>query len=85
MEKKREVNERMRSFRERSPGGGGAGGEEVRDGDLMGGEDGEGGVDAFKTQKKEWERKKNERELRKEEVLRVSSSFLLSVFSCDCL
>lgn len=68
MEKKREVNEKMRSFRDKSPGAG----DEVGESDLMGGED---GISAYKAKKKEMERKKNERELRREEVLRVRIKF----------
>lgn len=68
MEKKREVNEKRRSFRDRSPGAI----EEIGENDLMGGED---GISAYKAKKKEMERKKNERELRREEVLRVSRTW----------
>lgn len=67
IEKKREVNEKMRSFRDKSPGAA----EEVREADLMG----DDGVDAYRSKKREQERKKNERELRKEEVLRVRRFF----------
>ena len=63
LEKRREVNDKMRSFRDKSAGVG----EEVGEGDLMG----DDGVDAYKAKKKETERKKNERELRKDEILRV--------------
>ncbi|KAI9882673.1 MAG: kinetochore-associated Ndc80 complex subunit ndc80 [Watsoniomyces obsoletus] len=63
LEKKREVNEKMRSFREKSPGVG----DEVGEKDLMG----DDGIDAYRVKKKEHERKKNERELRKEEILRA--------------
>lgn len=63
LEKKKEVNEKMKSFRERSPGAA-----EVPDTELMGGGD---GIDSYKKQKQEFERKKNERELRKEEILRA--------------
>jgi hypothetical protein len=61
IEKKREVNDKMRAFREKSPL------EEVGEADLMG----DDSLDGFKKKKKEMERKKNERELRKEEMLRV--------------
>lgn len=67
MEKKREVNDKMRSFRDQSPGAV----EEIGENDLMGGGE-EDGIGAYKAKKKEMERKKNERELRREEVLRVS-------------
>jgi hypothetical protein len=63
MEKKKEVNEKMKSFREKSPGAA-----EVPDTELMGGGD---GVGEYKKMKQELERKKNERELRKEEILRA--------------
>ena len=63
LEKKKEVNEKMKSFREKSPGAA-----EVPDSELMGGGD---GVGEFKKIKQEFERKKNERELRKEEILRA--------------
>jgi hypothetical protein len=62
LEKKAAVNEKMKSFRERSPGA-----VEVPESELMGGGD---GINEFKQQKQEFERKKNERELRKEEILR---------------
>ncbi|RAL58594.1 hypothetical protein DID88_003954 [Monilinia fructigena] len=63
LEKKKEVNEKMKSFRERSPGAA-----EVPDTELMGGDD---GIEGFKKKKEEFERKKNERELRKEEIMRA--------------
>lgn len=63
LEKKKEVNEKMKSFREKSPGAA-----EVPDNELMGGGD---GVGEFKKIKENYERKKNERELRKEEILRA--------------
>jgi hypothetical protein len=63
LEKKKEVNEKMKSFREKSPGA-----VEVPDAELMGGGD---GIEGYKKQKQEFERKKNERELRKEEILRA--------------
>jgi hypothetical protein len=63
LEKKKEVNEKMKSFREKSPGAA-----EVPDAELMGGGD---GVGELKKIKQEFERKKNERELRKEEFLRA--------------
>jgi hypothetical protein len=49
LEKKKEVNEKMKSFREKS-------------GDS---------IEGYKKVKQEFERKKNERELRKEEILRA--------------
>jgi hypothetical protein len=63
LEKKKEINETMKSFREKSPGAA-----EVPDAELMGGGD---GVEGYKKAKQEFERKKNERELRKEEFLRA--------------
>lgn len=66
LEKKREVNEKMKSFREKSPGAA-----EVPETELMGGGD---GLAEFKQQKQEFERKKNERELRKEEILRARAA-----------
>ena len=63
LEKKREVNEKMKSFREKSPGAA-----DVPDAELMGGGD---GVGEYKKMKQDFERKKNERELRKEEILRA--------------
>ncbi|KAH7380876.1 hypothetical protein BKA64DRAFT_647714 [Cadophora sp. MPI-SDFR-AT-0126] len=63
LEKKKEVNEKMKSFREKSPGAA-----EVPDTELMGGGD---GIESFKQEKEKYERKKNERELRKEEMLRA--------------
>ncbi|KAI9771719.1 MAG: hypothetical protein M1840_001935 [Geoglossum simile] len=64
LEKKREVNDKMRAFREKSPV------EEVGEAELMG----DDGLDGFKKKKKEMERKKNERELRKEEMLRTRAA-----------
>jgi hypothetical protein len=66
IEKKKELNEKMKSFRERSPGAA-----EVPDSELMGGGD---GLSDLKRQKQEFERKKNERELRKEETLRARAA-----------
>ncbi|KFY21713.1 hypothetical protein V493_07180 [Pseudogymnoascus sp. VKM F-4281 (FW-2241)] len=61
LEKKREVNETMKSFREKSPGAA-----EVPESELMGGGDSLG---EFKAKKQEFERKKNDREIRREEML----------------
>ncbi len=66
LEKKATVNATMKSFRERSPGAA-----EVPETQLMGGGD---GISDFKKQKQEYERKKNERELRKEEILRARAA-----------
>lgn len=65
LEKKAEVNAKMKSFRERSPGVA-----EIPDTELMGAED---GVSDLKRTKQEFERKKNEREIRREEVLRAKA------------
>ena len=65
LEKKREVAATNAGFREAKEGGE----VEMRDSDLMGGD--EDGVAGYKAKKKEMERKKNERELRKEEQLRA--------------
>ena len=65
LEKKREAAATNRDFRDAKEGGGV---EEVGDGELMGGDD---GVDGFKAQVKKEQRKKSEREVRKEEVLRA--------------
>ncbi|KAF2843111.1 hypothetical protein M501DRAFT_946209 [Patellaria atrata CBS 101060] len=63
LEKKSETTAVMRSFREaKSPGV-----EEVKDQDLMGGDC----IEGYKARKKEAERKKNEREIRREELLRA--------------
>ncbi|KAL7272948.1 hypothetical protein RUND412_004220 [Rhizina undulata] len=59
LEKKKGVNEKMRAFREKSAEA------EVDDNTLM------GGTDSFKLKKAALERKKNERELRKEQLLRA--------------
>jgi len=66
LEKKKELNEKMKSFREKSPGA-----EEVPETELMGGGD---GLADYRKQKQEVERKKNERELRKEEILRARAA-----------
>ena len=67
LEKKREKADSNRAFASAKTDAGGV--EEVPESDLLGGED--GGVEGFKKRKKEMERKKNERELRKEEILRA--------------
>ncbi|KAI9717260.1 MAG: hypothetical protein M1812_004787 [Candelaria pacifica] len=66
LEKKKELNEKLRSFRDKSPGAA----EEVGDQDLMG----DDGIEGYKAKKKDFERKKNERELRKEEMLRIRAA-----------
>lgn len=63
LEKKREATSTLHAFREaKSPGA-----EEVGEGDLLG----DDGIDGFKARKRDVERKKNEREIRKEEILRA--------------
>ncbi|KAH8808438.1 hypothetical protein F5884DRAFT_370652 [Xylogone sp. PMI_703] len=64
LEKKAEVNAKMKAFREKSPSAA-----EVPDSELMGGAD--DGIEGYKRKKAEMERRKTERELRKEEVLRA--------------
>lgn len=66
LEKKREKADSNRAFASAKTEAGGV--EEVPESDLLGDED--GGIEGFKKQKREMERKKNERELRKEEILR---------------
>lgn len=66
LEKKREKAESSRAFREaRSPGA-----EEVGEGELMGDE----GFEGYKAKLKANEKRKTERELRKEELLRVRAA-----------
>lgn len=63
LEKKALLNEKLKSFREPSPGG------EVPDAEMMG-----GGVDEleeYKREKQKEQRKKSEREVRREEIERV--------------
>lgn len=64
LEKKADLNAKLKSFREKSPGAA----LEVPDDELMGGGD---GIGEFKKAKEQFERKKNEREIRREEVLRA--------------
>ncbi|PGH23339.1 hypothetical protein AJ80_02592 [Polytolypa hystricis UAMH7299] len=76
LEKRRETAAANRAFAEGAGGGGGGDGEVVMaDSELMGG--GEGGEDdlqALKRAKEKDVRKKNERELRKEEMLRTRAA-----------
>lgn len=67
LEKKREKADSNRAFASTKTEAGGV--EEVPESDLLGDDD--GGVEGFKKQKKEMERKKNEREVRREEILRA--------------
>ena len=64
LEKKREVNDKMRSFREKSP----AAAAEADEGELMGDES---SLAEIKREKEARERKKSERELRREEFRRA--------------
>ncbi|KAI0129500.1 hypothetical protein BJ170DRAFT_680999 [Xylariales sp. AK1849] len=66
LEKKKEVNEKMKGFRERSPGAA-----EVNDKELMGGSE---SVDELKRMKASAERKKTEREVRREEIQRARAA-----------
>ncbi|KAH7357783.1 hypothetical protein B0T11DRAFT_96402 [Plectosphaerella cucumerina] len=65
LEKKAEVNEKMRAFREKSPGDAAVG-----EGELMGGGD---GIDELKREKAANERRKTEREIRREEIARAKA------------
>lgn len=67
LEKKREKADSNRAFASAKIEAGGV--EEVPESDLLGGED--GGIEGFKKQKREMDRKKNEREVRREEILRA--------------
>ena len=67
MEKKKENAATNQAFASAKTEGGGI--PEISDAVLMGTED--GGIEGFKKQKREMERKKNEREIRREEVMRA--------------
>lgn len=67
LEKRKEVNEKMRSFRDRSPGG-----DEVADEDLVGGAD--GGVAEYKRALAVERQKMTERQLRREEISRARAA-----------
>ncbi|KJY02237.1 hypothetical protein TI39_contig73g00001, partial [Zymoseptoria brevis] len=69
LEKKREVTATNRVFGEAKE----AGMEEVGEGELMGGDE-EGGLAGYKAKLKAKEKVKNEREIRKEEVLRARAA-----------
>ncbi|KAI7507129.1 hypothetical protein KC347_g7107 [Hortaea werneckii] len=75
LEKKREKAAANRAFRDAKEGGGAAEGgmEEVDDKELMGGGGGDG-EDDYKAQIQARERQKNQREIRKEEVLRARAA-----------
>jgi hypothetical protein len=63
LEKKALLNEKLKSFREPSPGG------EVPDAEMMGGGGDE--LEEYKREKQKEQRKKSEREVRREEIERV--------------
>ena len=67
LEKKREKADANRAFAAGKTEAGGVA--DVPDTDLLGGED--DGIEGYKKQKREMERKKNERELKREEILRA--------------
>lgn len=67
LEKKREKADSNRAFAAGKTEAGGV--DDVPEGDLLGGD--EDGIEGFKKEKKEVERKKNEREVRRDEVLRA--------------
>jgi hypothetical protein len=66
IERKREKRESTRGFQEAAHGGGDM---EFRDADIMG--DGESGLSELKRKQAETQRRKNERELRREEIQRA--------------
>lgn len=67
LEKKREKADSNRAFASAKVEAGGV--EEVPESDLLGDEDGV--IEGFKKQKREMDRKKNDREVRREEILRA--------------
>ncbi|KAI1078935.1 hypothetical protein F5B20DRAFT_591206 [Whalleya microplaca] len=71
LEKRRELNDKLHRFRERSPGGA-----EVDDAELLGGGEGGGGdsVAEFKRLREATERRKSEREVRREEERRARAA-----------
>lgn len=73
LEKKREKADSHRAFAAGKTDAGGV--EDVPEADLFGGDEDAGGagggIEGFKRQKRELERKKNEREIRREELLRA--------------
>lgn len=66
LEKRRETTSTLKEFRDAKEGGDA----EVRDADLLGADD----IDEYKRHRKEMERKKTEREIRREEVLRARAA-----------
>lgn len=67
LEKKREKADANRAFAAGKTEAGGVA--DIADTDLLGGED--EGIEGYKKQRREMERKKNERELKREEILRA--------------
>ena len=72
LEKRREVAASNRAFAESRRGG--SPGAAVPDAELMGGGDGKEELEALKKAKEKEQRKKNEREIRKEEMLRARAA-----------
>lgn len=66
LEKKREKADSNKAFASAKTEGDGV--EDVTEADLIGDD---GGIEGFKSQKREVERRKNEREIRREEILRA--------------
>ena len=66
LEKKRETTSTLKEFRDAKE----AGDAEIGESELMG----DDGIDQYKKQKKEMERKKTERELRREEIMRAKAA-----------
>ncbi|KAF2268021.1 hypothetical protein CC78DRAFT_541243 [Lojkania enalia] len=66
LEKKRETTNTLKDFRDAKEGGD----VEIGEADLMG----DDGIDAYKKRKVEMERKKNEREIRREEIMRARAA-----------
>lgn len=66
LEKKREVTSTLQSFRDAKE----SGDVEIAEADLMG----DDGIDMYKRKKKEEERQKNEREIRREEIIRARAA-----------
>ena len=67
LEKRREKADSNRAFAAGKTEAGGV--EDVPETDMLGGDD--GGIEGYRKQKMEMERKKNEREVRREEILRT--------------
>lgn len=67
LEKKKEVNEKMRGFRDKSPGG-----DEVADDELVGGAG--GGVEEYKRLLEREKQRTSERQLRRDEIARAKAA-----------